>query len=91
MVEQFPEEYIMALDAILKTVDDNPTALIEAMVQCNNDKRMYEYYTIESALAYLTYKEMLNNPDMEQPKKKLIMKMKDNLQFFYSEKKESTS
>ena len=47
MVEQFPPDFINALKAIIKSVDNNPYAITEAMNISKQDARMDAYYTFE--------------------------------------------
>lgn len=84
MVEQIPSEFISALKAILKSVDNNPYALTEAMKVSKEEGRMDAYYTFDAALAYLTYTKIVNEPDMEDPIQKLIARLHSNLDILSS-------
>jgi len=79
MVEQFPPDFINALKAIIKSVENNPYAITEAMNISKEEERMDAYYTFESALAYYTYIKIVENENMEKPIENLINKMKENL------------
>jgi cob(I)alamin adenosyltransferase len=80
MADQFPKEFINALNAILKHVNHNPYALTEAMKVSKQEGRMDAYYTFDAALAYLTYTKIVNEPDMEDPIQKLLAKMHSDLE-----------
>ncbi len=79
MVDQFPKDFINALNAILKSVDNNPYALTEAMKVSKEEGRMDAYYTFDAALAYLTYIKIVKEPGMEDPIQKLIARLHSNL------------
>ncbi len=51
MADQFPKEFINALNAILKHVNHNPYALTEAMKVSKQEGRMDAYYTFDAAWA----------------------------------------
>lgn len=89
MTDQFPDEYIEVLDAILSSVNNNPYALTEAMAKCENDKRTYEFYTFDSALAYYTYKKIKDTPGMKEPIDNLLKKLNDNLNKLGTQSNES--
>lgn len=84
MTDHFPSEFISALKAILKSVDNNPYALTESMNISKQNKRMDAYYTFEAALAYLTYTNIRNEPSMKQEIQKLINKMQTNFDILSS-------
>lgn len=84
MVEQIPSDFINALKAILKSVDNNPYALTESMNISKKEGRMDAYYTFEAALAYLTYTNIRNEPSMKQEIQKLIDKMQTNFDILSS-------
>ena len=75
MADQFPKDFINALNAILKNINNNPYALTEAMKVSKEEGRMDAYYTFDAALAYLTYTKIVNEPDMEDQIQKLLAKM----------------
>ena len=84
MVEQFPPDFINALKAIIKNVDNNPYAITNAMNISKEEKRMDAYYTFEAALAYFTYTKIIDKENMEKPIENLINKMKKNLDILSS-------
>ena len=84
MTDHFPSEFISALKAILKSVDNNPYALTESMNISKQNRRMDAYYTFEAALAYLTYTNIRNEPSMKQEIQKLINKMHTNFDILSS-------
>tara|TARA_B100001063_G_scaffold219629_1_gene223908 strand:+ start:442 stop:711 length:270 start_codon:yes stop_codon:yes gene_type:complete len=84
MVEQFPPDFINALKAIIKNVDNNPYAITNAMNISKEEKRMDAYYTFEAALAYFTYTKIIDKENMEKPIENLINKMKENLDILSS-------
>ena len=89
MTEQLPDEYIEILEVILSSINNNPYALTEAMAKCEKDKRTYEYYTFDSALAYYTYKKIKDEPGMKDPIQKLLNKLNDNLKKLGNQSDES--
>lgn len=84
MVEQFPPDFINALKAIIKSVDNNPYAITEAMNISKQDARMDAYYTFEAALAYYTYTNIIDKKDIEEPIENLINKIKENFDILSS-------
>ena len=84
MVEQFPPDFINALKAIIKSVENNPYAITEAMNISKEECRMDAYYTFEAALAYFTYTKIIDKENMEKPIENLINKMKKNLDILSS-------
>ena len=84
MVEQFPPDFINALKAIIKSVDNNPFAITEVMNISKEEERMDAYYTFEAALAYYTYIKIVDKENMEKPIENLINKMKENLDILSS-------
>ena len=84
MTDHFPSDFINALKAILKSVDNNPYALTESMNISKQEGRMDAYYTFEAALAYLTYTNIRNEPSMKQEIQKLIDKMQTNFDILSS-------
>jgi hypothetical protein len=84
MVEQLPPDFINALKAIIKSVDNNPYAITEAMNISKQDARMDAYYTFEAALAYYTYTKIVEKENMEEPIEKLINKIKENFDILSS-------
>ncbi len=84
MVEQFPPDFINALKAIIKSVDNNPYAITEAMNISKQDARMDAFYTFEAALAYYTYTKIVEKENMEEPIEKLINKIKENFDILSS-------
>lgn len=84
MTDHFPSDFINALKAILKSVDNNPYALTESMNISKKEGRMDAYYTFEAALAYLTYTNIRNEPSMKQEIQKLIDKMQTNFDILSS-------
>lgn len=84
MVEQFPPDFINALKAIIKSVDNNPYAITEVMNISKQDARMDAFYTFEAALAYYTYTNIVEKENMEEPIEKLINKIKENFDILSS-------
>ena len=84
MTEVFSAEFIQAMDAIITEVNFQPNGILKAMEQCKEDEREKEYLTFDCALAYLTYKSIINPdkqlPELEEYIPKLIARIQANLE-----------
>ena len=84
MSNPFSPEFVLAMEAILKQVDNKPNALLYALEKSEQDKRQMEYLTFDNALAYLSYKGTQNaakeDSEMLQYLPKFVKRINDNLE-----------
>ena len=54
--------------------------LVNKLGEMDKEKQFTEYYTYDCALCYLTWKAIRDDPEMNDPKKKIRQRIIDNLQ-----------